>query len=117
MADRVEVIIERLVLEMKQLVEAGVFSEVEARKIMKARRDHEYWNHRPAAQTTDFLRAFIFEVKLEKIRAKRSKVLEGKEQKYDYFILQRIMHICDRLLRRDKGNLRVWKMYISYLAE
>lgn len=42
MADRVEVIIERLVLEMKQLVEAGVFSEVEARKIMKARRDHEY---------------------------------------------------------------------------
>lgn len=26
------------------------------------------------------------------------------------------MHICDRLLRKSKGSLEIWKLYIDYLA-
>ncbi len=118
MADRVEVIVERLVLEMAQLVEAGIFTETEARKIMKNRKQQEYLVQRPATTTADFLRAFIFESKLEKIRAKRTKELkQAKTAKYDFFILKRIMHIFDRLLRKVPNNLELWKLYIDYLIK
>jgi U3 small nucleolar RNA-associated protein 6 len=117
MADKVDNILEKMAPELKYYEKAQIFSPEEVKRILKERREHEYQIHAPSSELSEFLSAIVYEKKLEKLFLTR-KMTTGKVKKshmLDFSIRRRVMHVYDRLLRKFKGDVYLWKDYLHYL--
>lgn len=121
MADKVEVIMEKMADELQYYLTQELFSKREVKKIVKERRNHEYKMQRKDATLLFFMDSIAFEKKLDKLRNKRKKKHTGDKvggQKMllmDHSIKKRVMYLYDRALRKFKENIALWKEYMEYL--
>ena len=112
---------EKMTDELLWYREENLFSVGQVKKIVKARRDHEYQLQRKDATIGFFLDAIKYERQLERVKIKRMKTLAKGSLKHDFRhengIKRRIMHLYDRACRKFKQNKLLWKEYLEYLAK
>ncbi|CDW85134.1 u3 small nucleolar rna-associated protein 6 [Stylonychia lemnae] len=123
MADKVEVVLEKMTDELQYYISQELFSKREVKKIVKERRASEYKMQRKDASLLFFMDSIDFEKKLDKLRMKRKNKRVGKDgsgaQKVvlmDHSIKRRIMYLYDRGIRKFKNNIALHKEYMEYLV-
>ncbi|RKO91087.1 U3 small nucleolar RNA-associated protein 6-domain-containing protein, partial [Blyttiomyces helicus] len=125
MADSVQYHLERMVPELEDLEQKGVFTKAEIKAIVKRRTAFEYAVHRLSPTRSDYLRYISYETNLERLRRKRKRRLrldrapdKKKGEKgmtlSDYSILRRIHGLYSKMLARFPGDVEVWKQYFQW---
>ena len=136
MADSAYYHLERMLPELDDLKERGLFSVSEIREIARQRREFEFRLERRSKVKEDYLKYIDYESKLEKLRRIRKKALirqlkasyssssfhsekPKKQQKWqpslcDRASAMRIMLIYERAVTRFKGDLGLWLQFIQY---
>lgn len=126
MADVVQYRLERMVDELDDLEQRGLFSRREIAEIVKQRRKFEYRLKRPSPLKQDFLAYIEYETQLDALRRLRKKLLvaqesrnEGnkkkkKKSKSDIAGVLRIMEIYELALKRYKGDIDLWFRYLEF---
>lgn len=123
MADTVAYHMERMLPELEDLEQRGLFSRDEIKEIARQRRDFEYLLKRHSALKQDFLRYVDYETQLETIRRARKKVLceslKAKGESWrnsicDRSNAMRIMMIYERAVTKFKGDLELWLRYAEF---
>ena len=124
MADVVQYRLERMVDELDDLEQRGLFSRREIAEIVKQRRKFEYRLKRPSPLKEDFLAYVEYETQLDALRRLRKKSVarelmkQGnkklKKSKSDFAGLLRIMDIYELALKRYKGDIDLWFCYLEF---
>jgi U3 small nucleolar RNA-associated protein 6 len=138
MADSAYYHLERMLPELDDLKERGLFSVSEIREIARQRREFEFRLERRSKVKDDYLKYIDYELKLEKLRRIRKKaiirqleasaslgsekntVMVGMKKKRwqpslcDRTSAMRIMLIYERAVTRFKGDLGLWLQFIQY---
>lgn len=124
MADVVQYKLERMVDELDDLEQRGVFSRREIAEIVKQRRKFEYRLKRPCPLKQDFLAYVEYETQLDTLRKLRTKSVarelkkQGnknmKKSKSDFAGLLRIIDIYELALKRYKGDIDLWFRYLEF---
>eukprot|EP00126_Sphaerothecum_destruens_P005935 Sdes_comp19124_c0_seq1m9837 len=116
MAEAVQIQMEKMIPELEDLEEKGIFSKNEIKMIVKKRRDFEYSLRRRATEKENFLKYIEFEMNLESLRKTRKKrlAIRKKNSISDFSIPQRIHFIYRRALQKYRGDVRLWMQYIEY---
>ncbi|KAG4929206.1 hypothetical protein AAZX31_17G011900 [Glycine max] len=124
MADVVQYRLERMVDELDDLEQRGLFSRREIAEIVKQRRKFEYRLKRPSPLKQDFLAYVEYETQLDALRRLRKKSVarelmkQGnkklKKSKSDFAGLLRIMDIYELALKRYKGDIDLWFCYLEF---
>ncbi|XP_061345521.1 uncharacterized protein LOC133291297 [Gastrolobium bilobum] len=127
MADVVQYRLERMLDELDDLEQRGLFSRREIAEIVKQRRKFEYRLKRPSPLKQDFLAYVEYETQLDALRRlrKRSAARELKKQgnkklkksKSDFAGLLRIMEIYELALKRYKGDIDLWFRYLEFCRQ
>ncbi|KAI9090162.1 U3 small nucleolar RNA-associated protein 6-domain-containing protein, partial [Phlyctochytrium arcticum] len=137
-ADSVQFHLEKMVPELEDLQERGIFTTTEIKSIVKQRTAHEYRVHRIIPLKSDFLRYIAFEQNLERLRRKRRKRMglqednethEKKKQQNaengqegvvnvtgvsDYSIMRRIHGLYAKMLKKFSGDVDLWIQYLNW---
>ncbi|KAI8912914.1 U3 small nucleolar RNA-associated protein 6-domain-containing protein [Powellomyces hirtus] len=128
MADQVQYHLEKMVPELEDLQDRGIFQAAEVRAIVKQRTAHEYRIHRIIPLKADFLRYIAYEENLERLRKKRKQRM-GMDQAptaediangvkhsslSDYSIMRRIHGLYGRLLQKFGGDKALWIQYFDW---
>ncbi|KAI8820189.1 U3 small nucleolar RNA-associated protein 6-domain-containing protein [Fimicolochytrium jonesii] len=128
MAEQVQYHLEKMVPELEDLQERGIFQPHEIKAIVKQRTTHEYRVHRIIPLKADFLRYIAYEENLERLRRKRKQRL-GMDKPptaqeielgiktsglSDYSITRRIHGLYDKMLKRFAGDLTLWIQYFDW---
>ncbi|KAG1716655.1 hypothetical protein ID866_533 [Astraeus odoratus] len=114
--ERVQFQQEQMLAELRDLVQKGLFTQVEVKQIMKKRTQFETALVRRIAKKGDFLRYAAYEMGLEQLRRKRLQRLNLPKTKAtisDYALVRRQFHILERALRRFKADVGLWTQYIQ----
>lgn len=116
--------LERMVDELDDLEQRGLFSRREIAEIVKQRRKFEYRLKRPSPLKQDFLAYVEYETQLNALRIlrKMSVAREMKKQgnkklkksKSDVAGTLRIMEIYELALKRYKGDIDLWFRYLEF---
>lgn len=120
--------LERMVDELDDLEQRGLFTRREIAEIVKQRRKFEYRLKRPSPLKQDFLSYIEYETQLDKLRKLRKKLVaaneskdEGNEKKTkkkksksDVAGMLRIMDIYELALKRYKGDVDLWFRYLEF---
>lgn len=116
--------LERMVDELDDLEQRGVFSRREIAEIVKQRRKFEYRLKRPCPLKQDFLAYVEYETQLDALRNLRTKSVarelkkQGnknmKKSKSDFAGLLRIIDIYELALKRYKGDIDLWFCYLEF---
>ncbi|CAJ1941370.1 unnamed protein product [Sphenostylis stenocarpa] len=124
MADVVQYRLERMVDELDDLEQRGLFSRREIAEIVKQRRKFEYQLKRPCPLKQDYLAYVEYETQLDALRRLRKKSVarELKKQgnkklnksKSDFAGLRRIMEVYELALKRYKGDIDLWFRYLEF---
>ncbi|RDX88189.1 U3 small nucleolar RNA-associated protein 6-like protein, partial [Mucuna pruriens] len=124
MADVVQYRLERMVDELDDLEQRGLFSRREIAEIVKQRRKLEYRLKRPSPLKQDFLAYVEYETQLDALRRLRKKSVarelmkQGnkklKKSKSDFAGMLRIMEIYELALKRYKGDIDLWFRYLEF---
>ncbi|KOM33792.1 hypothetical protein LR48_Vigan01g334800 [Vigna angularis] len=124
MADVVQYRLERMVDELDDLEQRGLFNRREIAEIVKQRRKFEYRLKRPCPLKQDFLAYIEYETQLDALRELRKKSVarefrkQGnkklKKSKSDVAGLLRIMEIYELALKRYKGDIDLWFRYLEF---
>ncbi|KAL2339202.1 hypothetical protein Fmac_013648 [Flemingia macrophylla] len=124
MADVVQYRLERMVDELDDLEQRGLFSRREIAEIVKQRRKFEYRLKRPCPLKQDFLAYVEYETQLDALRRLRKKAVmrelmkQGnkklKKSKSDFAGMLRIMEIYELALKRYKGDIDIWFRYLEF---
>ncbi|KAI5072003.1 hypothetical protein GOP47_0012109 [Adiantum capillus-veneris] len=123
MADSVYYHLERMLPELDDLKERGLFSDAEVKEIAKRRREFEFRLERRSKMKEDYLNYIKYELQLEKLRLLRKKSLvremQSSKQRWqpslcDRASAMRIMLIYQRAVTRFKGDLDLWVQYLEY---
>lgn len=125
MADVVQYRLERMVDELDELEQRGLFSRREIAEIVKQRRKFEYRLKRPSPLKQDFLAYIEYETQLDALRSLRRKLVganemknEGnkkkKKSKSDIAGVVRIMDIYELALKRYKGDIDLWFRFLEF---
>lgn len=124
MADVVQYRLERMVDELDDLEQRGLFSRREIAEIVKQRRKFEYRLKRPSPLKQDFLAYVEYETQLDALRRLRKKSVarelmkQGnkklKKSKSDLAGMLRIMEIYELALKRYKGDIDLWFRYLEF---
>ncbi|TKY53997.1 U3 small nucleolar RNA-associated protein 6-like [Spatholobus suberectus] len=124
MADVVQYRLERMVDELDDLEQRGLFSRREIAEIVKQRRKFEYRLKRPSPLKQDFLAYVEYETQLDALRRLRKKSVarelmkQGnkklKKSKSDFAGTLRIMEIYELALKRYKGDIDLWFRYLEF---
>ncbi|KAH7284872.1 hypothetical protein KP509_34G074700 [Ceratopteris richardii] len=123
MADSVYYHLERMLPELDDLKERGLFSEAEIKEIVRRRREFEFRLERRSKVKEDYLKYIQYEMQLEKLRLLRKKAivreLQLSKRRWqpslcDRGSAMRIMLIYERATTRFKGDLDLWMQYIEY---
>eukprot|EP00842_Homolaphlyctis_polyrhiza_P000334 jgi/Hompol1/1300/HPOL_004631-RA len=142
MADHVHKELERMLPELSDLAERGIFTkrgvliclnrhpailQAEIKAIVKRRTDLEYAIHRRVCKRADFLAYIEYESNLEKLRRKRKQRM-GLEAKLrdetnaainarsisDFSIVAHIHRLYRRMLSKFKGSVTLWIQYTEW---
>ncbi|KAH8119014.1 U3 small nucleolar RNA-associated protein 6-domain-containing protein [Phellopilus nigrolimitatus] len=114
--ERVQFQQEQMLAELKDLVQKGVFSQVEIKQIMKKRTAFETSLIRRIPKKGDFLRYAAYEMSLEALRRKRIERLElpkGPPTISDFALVRRQFQIFERALKKFKDDVGLWVQYIQ----
>ena len=127
MADSAYYHLERMLPELDDLKERGLFSVAEIREIARQRREFEFRLERRSKVKEDYLRYIDYEKKLEKLRRIRKKAIvrelqdASSEKKKgwqpslcDRASAMRIMLIYERAVTRFKRDRGLWFQFIQY---
>ncbi|KAK7396513.1 hypothetical protein VNO78_17574 [Psophocarpus tetragonolobus] len=124
MADVVQYRLERMVDELDELEQLGLFSRCEIAEIVKQRRKFEYRLKRPSPLKQDFLAYVEYETQLDTLRKLRKKSgtremmkqgnKKAKKSKSDFAGLRRIIEIYELALKRYKGDIDLWFRYLQF---
>lgn len=116
--------LERMVDELDDLEQRGLFNRREIAEIVKQRRKFEYRLKRPCPLKQDFLAYIEYETQLDALRELRKKSVarefrkQGnkklKKSKSDVAGLLRIMEIYELALKRYKGDIDLWFRYLEF---
>ncbi|TPX36777.1 hypothetical protein SeMB42_g07052 [Synchytrium endobioticum] len=130
MAEQVQYHLERMLPELRDLEERGIFTKVEIKSIVKSRTSFEYSIHRRIVSKSDFLRYICYEINLDKLRRKRKFRLHldlppskrSKDSKKgitisDYSIIQRIHSLYQKALKKFGGDAELWVEYLNWAIE
>ncbi|PPQ74494.1 hypothetical protein CVT26_007954 [Gymnopilus dilepis] len=107
---------EQMLDELRDLVEKGLFTDQEAKQIMKKRTAFESSLVRRVAKKADFLRYAAYEMGLEQLRRKRAARLQlppGPATVSDYALVRRQFHIFERAVKKFKSDVGLWVQYIQ----
>ncbi|QRW25123.1 U3 small nucleolar RNA-associated protein 6 [Rhizoctonia solani] len=102
--------------ELKELEERGIFSQPEARAILKQRTAFESALIRRVALKSDYIKYVQYEITLEALRKKRAARLNNTDNKSslaDYCIVRRQFFILERAVRKFKNDVSLWVQYIE----
>ncbi|PPQ98431.1 hypothetical protein CVT24_004110 [Panaeolus cyanescens] len=114
--ERVQFQQEQMLNELKDLVEKNLFTDKEAKQIMKQRTIYETALVRRVARKADFLRYAAYEMSLEQLRRKRVERLKLKPAPAsisDYALVKRQFEIFERAVRKFKSDVGLWVQYIQ----
>lgn len=116
MAEVVHRNLEAMLPQLEEFESSGIFTHWEIRAIIKFRRKHEYHMVRRPAHKEDFLAAIKYELQLDLLRKHRKKRLRitGSRRDADYGIQNRIHGLFRRVLKKFKGDLKLWLQYIEF---
>ncbi|KAJ3331442.1 U3 snoRNP protein [Blyttiomyces sp. JEL0837] len=123
MAETVHFYLERMVPELEDLEQRGIFTKDEIKAIVKRRTALEYAVHRRIGRRADFLRYIEYEVNLDRLRRKRKarfgldvKAKEGEKQMTisDYSITRRVHSLYQKALKKFPGDLSLWCQYYEW---
>ncbi|KAK9323887.1 U3 small nucleolar RNA-associated protein 6-domain-containing protein [Lipomyces orientalis] len=123
MAEKVRYYLEQTLPELEDLQRKGIFTKPEIASITRRRTDFEHRIHGRGAKLLDFLKYAEFEMNLDLLRKKRIQRLGGGQpDKVTTSVStwsgqQRIFFIFDRATGKFKGDLSLWKQYISYARQ
>ncbi|KAK7303514.1 hypothetical protein RJT34_14421 [Clitoria ternatea] len=127
MADVVQYRLERMLDELDELEQRGLFSRREIAEIVKQRRKFEYRLKRPSPLKQDFLAYVEYETQLDALRRLRKKSVarelmkQGnkklKKSKSDFAGLLRIIDIYELALKRYKGDIDLWFRYLEFCRQ
>ncbi|KAH9938923.1 U3 small nucleolar RNA-associated protein 6-domain-containing protein [Amylocystis lapponica] len=114
--ERVQFQQEQMLVELKDLVHKGLFTQKEVKQIMQKRTAFETALVRRVPKKADFLRYAAYEMDLEALRHKRAARLNAgpaPPSVSDYALVRRQFHIFERALKRFKGDVALWIQYIQ----
>ncbi|KAK4755081.1 hypothetical protein SAY87_008838 [Trapa incisa] len=120
MADVVQYRLERMVNELDDLEERGLFTRQEIAEIVKQRRKFEYRLKRPSPLKQDFLAYIEYETQVDSLRRLRKKAAGPKAKKKakksvsDYAGVVRIVDIYRMAVTRYKGDIDLWFRYLEF---
>ena len=136
MSDNVNEIMERMVPDLRDMEENGIFSHVrftevfanaqgEITSIIHKRRGMEYAMSSYSKTIQDYLTAIQYEINLETLRKMRKNRLGilsrqslnvglSKYLKSDSSVVNRTHFIFERMIRRYKSDLNVWLKYVEF---
>jgi U3 small nucleolar RNA-associated protein 6 len=121
MGDVVQEIMEDMVPEFDDMARKRLFAQEEIKEIIRKRRDYEYKINRRQSEKNEYIRCIQYECALDKLRLKRkTRMGIGKKSKAsisDYAIQKRVNFTYDRLLRKWKGDVELWKNYIKHCID
>lgn len=123
MADSVYYHLERMLPELDDLKERGLFSAAELKEIARRRREFEFRLERRSKVKDDYLNYVQYELQVEKLRSLRKKALvrelHASKRRWqpslcDRASAMRVMLIYERATTRFKGDLNLWMQYLQY---
>jgi U3 small nucleolar RNA-associated protein 6 len=82
MADKIQLTLENMIPELEFLVQEGIFTKNEVKKIIKKRRFYEYQFERKDITKVEYYKAIKYERVLEKRRVQKRKQLNTKKTNY-----------------------------------
>ena len=118
MADLVQQQLERMIPELEDLQERGIFSEKEIKNIVSKRRDFEYLLARRIPRKEDYLRYVAYELSLDKLRKHRRKRKQIKNHGVaDSAGKKRVHFIYEKAVRKFSGDIELWHTVIDYATK
>lgn len=85
MADKIQLTLENMLLELEVFVQSGVFLKNDVKKIIKKRRNYEYIFEKKDVTKMDYFKAIKYEKILDKRRRQKKKTLNiTKTNYYDF---------------------------------
>lgn len=124
MADVVQYKMERMLPELDDLEQRGLFSRHEIAEIVKQRRKFEYRLKRPSPLKQDFVAYIDYEKTLDALRLLRKKAQmkktgdrKVKKSVSDYAGVSRIIEIYRLATNRFKGDTELWFQYLEFCRE
>jgi U3 small nucleolar RNA-associated protein 6 len=135
MAEHVQASLDAMVAPLLDLQERQVFSPDEVRSILARRRESEYRLRRRQCRKADFVSYLQEEIRLEQLRTLRAKRQKREEDQKrfaakdrqppqndrqskhvgDRHVLQHILLLWTRTLRKYRDDLGLWLSYIEFL--
>eukprot|EP00938_MAST-03A_sp_MAST-3A-sp1_P005669 g5669.t1 len=117
MAEVVRLNLERMIPELEELRDNGIFNENETNDIVKERRRFEYRLKNRGVDKKDFLDYITYELNLEILKRQRKKEMGvQKRSKSDYVGVRRIHSIFTRALKKFQEDIRLWLQYADFCA-
>ncbi|CAI9092598.1 OLC1v1027882C1 [Oldenlandia corymbosa var. corymbosa] len=126
MADVVQYKLERMLNELDDLEQRGLFNRREIAEIVKQRRKFEYRLKRPSPLKEDFVAYIDYEKRLDELRLLRKKAMlkqsGGKTKNWkksvsDYAGTARIVDIYRLATTRFKGDIQLWFQYLEFCRQ
>jgi U3 small nucleolar RNA-associated protein 6 len=133
MAEHVQASLDAMVAPLLDLQERQVFTPDEVRAILSRRRESEYKLRRRQCRKADFVSYLQEEMRLEQLRSLRAKRQKREEDQKrfsqrdrpqndrqtkhigDRHVLQHILLLWTRTLRKYRDDLGLWLSYIEFL--
>ncbi|XP_045532100.1 U3 small nucleolar RNA-associated protein 6-like [Pieris brassicae] len=112
MTERVQSNLERMIPELEDYKDRGIFTSNELQKIISTRKKHEFRLQRLDKKLLDIMRYIESETSLEKIRDKRLKKMNVDPSLYDRKISERVVELYKNALYRFND-----KNIITHFAE
>ncbi|TBU18382.1 hypothetical protein CWI42_080020 [Ordospora colligata] len=116
MAERIQLSMERMILELEDYKNRGIFSSHELRKIVETRKKHELRLQRSEKKLLDFVRYIKSECMLEKIRDKRMSEKNANTSLYDTSISKKIVELYRSALYRF-NDPKIISQFTAYVIE
>jgi tetratricopeptide (TPR) repeat protein len=136
MAEHVQETLDNMVAPLRDLLDRGIFTELEIQAIVARRRESEYLLRRRSARKADFLRYIESEIALERLRQLRSKkahLRKDREEKVsgkigprkkvgglpigDVHIVQWIHVLFARMLRKFRSDVSLYLQHAAVARE
>ena len=118
MADKVQLTLEALIPDLDALVQKGIFTKKDAKKITKKRRFHEYQFEKKDVSKVDFLKAIQYETVLNKrMEQQRKKLHIEKRDYYDSHFIRRIIVLYQKCLIKFEKDQTLWLDFFNFLIK
>ena len=116
MSDKVNAAVEDMFEELDYYKRNEFFSEDEIRDIVKQRKQFEYDMYSSGTTVQDYLKAIVYEKKLNvDFLHRRQQKTKRVLKMIDFSIKRRIIGLYERMTRRFRNDISLIKEYVKYL--